>query len=67
MDLREYVEKNGGQTAVAARLGVSQGLVWQWLNEKTRITAERAQDIEEKTNGEVTRFELRPDIYGPAQ
>lgn len=45
-------------------LGVSQGLVWQWLNGKTRITAERALDIEQKTSGSVSRYELRPDVFG---
>lgn len=67
MNLTEYVKNNGGQTAVARRLGVSQGLVWQWINGKTRITPERAKDIEAKTDGVITRHDLRPDIYGPQQ
>jgi DNA-binding transcriptional regulator YdaS (Cro superfamily) len=66
MELRKYVEENGGQTEFARRLGVSQGLVWQWLNEKTGVTWERAKEIEAATGGAVTRHELRPDIFGPA-
>ena len=63
MELNDFIEKNGGQTAFAAKLGVSQGLVWQWMNGKTRITAERAIQIESATEGAVTRAELRPDLY----
>lgn len=50
---------------------VSQGLVSQWvvwLNDEekekgTRITAERAIEIEKHTAGAVKRHELRPDIF----
>lgn len=65
MNLRAYLEKNGGQTAFAKKLKVSQGLVWQWLNGETRITAERAVQIEAVTDGLITRNELRPDLYAP--
>lgn len=66
MDLSAFVEKHGGQTEVAKLLGVSQGLVWQWLCGRTRVTAERAIEIEKKTGDQVTRHDLRPDIFGPA-
>lgn len=52
------------QEDFARRLGVSQGLVWQWINGRTRITAERAIQIEAATAGEVTRHDLRPDVFG---
>lgn len=48
---------------------VSQGLIWQWLSwieddsKGTRITAERAVEIEVITDGEVPRHEHRPDLY----
>lgn len=64
MELRAFVEESGGQTAFANRMGVSQGLVWQWLEGKTRITAERAIEIEGITGGKVSRHELRADIFG---
>ena len=35
----------GGQTAVAKALGVSQGLVNQWVDGRTRITEKRAMEI----------------------
>lgn len=67
MELKTYIEQNGGQTAFARTLDVSQGLVWQWLSGKTRITGERAIQIEEATRQAVTRAELRPDLFGPAE
>lgn len=63
MNLRSFVDQHG-QTGAARLLGVSQGLVWQWLNGKQRVTAERAIEIEEKTGGAVTKHELRPDLFG---
>lgn len=56
----------GGQTALANSINVSQGLVWQWSRGRLRIPAERCADIERATSGVVTRYDLRPDIFGPA-
>ena len=53
------------QAAFASQLGVTQGLVWQWLNGRTKIVAERVLQIERATDGKVTRHELRPDLYPP--
>lgn len=72
MKLRAYLEKHGlSQEDFAKRFDppVSQGLVWQWLQwlddetKGTRITAERAKEIETITGSEVTRHALRPDLY----
>lgn len=66
--IQVYMEKHKlSQEAFADRIGVSQGLVWQWLNGKTKITAERARDIEEITKGELTLVALRPDLFAPAR
>lgn len=65
MDLKTYLQKTT-QTDLAHRLGVTQGLVHQWVTGKTRITAERAIEIEKATDGQVTRQELRPEIFGAA-
>ena len=65
MDLRDYLSQHGlSQAAFGERLDVSQGLVWQWLNGRTKITPERAIEIEALTQQKVTRAELRPDIFG---
>lgn len=70
--LEAYLETHGiSQEEFANRFApkVTQGLVWQWLtwlrNPKkgTRVTAERAVEIESITAGEVKRGDLRPDLY----
>lgn len=67
MDIRTYLDhKQLSQDQFAKLAGVSQGLVWQWLNGRTTITAERAVELERVTEGAVTRYDLRPDIFGPA-
>lgn len=64
MNIQGYLRKHElTQEDFANRLGVSQGLVWQWINGRTRITAEWAKAIERDTKGEVTRHELRRDIF----
>lgn len=62
MNLKAYLETTT-QTALAGDLGVSQGLVHQWVHGITRITAERCKQIERVTAGRVTRYELRPDLF----
>lgn len=73
MNLSEYVAQQGmSQQKAADILGVTQSAVSQWLqwiedNDRgTKITAERAVLIERATNGDVTRYDLRPDVFGPA-
>jgi DNA-binding transcriptional regulator YdaS (Cro superfamily) len=57
----------GSQTALARKLSLSQGRVWQWLNDPSaKVPAERCIAIEQATEGAVTRYELRPDIFGEA-
>lgn len=51
------------QGEFANQLGVTQGLVHQWISGRTRITAERAKQIEEVTEGKVSRHDLRPDLF----
>lgn len=65
--IRSYLDKNNlTQQQFADLLGVSQGLVWQWLNGRTRITAEWAKDIEVKTKGGLKRQDLRADLFSKA-
>lgn len=64
MTLIAYLKKHKiSQEAFAASLGVSKGLVWQWLNGRTRITGDWAVAIERVTGGEVKRQQLRPELY----
>lgn len=54
------------QTELARRMGGStrQGHVYQWLNGLKAVSAESAVLIEKATDGEVTRLDLRPDLFG---
>ena len=56
----------GGQSALARKLDVSPQSV-QKMCATGRVPAERVLEIERATDGEVTRFELRPDLYPTEQ
>ena len=62
MNLKDYTAIHS-QRLLAQKLGVHYSLVSQWLSGVTRITAERAAQIECVTSGAITREELRPDIF----
>lgn len=68
MHLADYfrLAPENTQTALARRLGVSPGLVSQWVTGRTSVTAERAIEIERATDGAVRKEDLRPDIWGTA-
>ena len=70
MDLSKWISQQtdrvAARVAVADALGVSEMAVRHWCNGIRRIPGERCIDVEEATNGAVTRYELRPDIFGPA-
>lgn len=53
----------GGQTAMALALGVSVQAVNKWMK-KGSPPPERVLSIEKLVLGQVTRYQLRPDIYG---
>lgn len=58
--LKEAIEKAGSASALARLLGVTPQAVGQWK----RAPAERVLLIEQVMEGKVTRYDLRPDIYG---
>lgn len=64
MSLAEYLESlpRGGKKIIALRLGVTASYLSRMVSGDRSITAERAIQIEEATDGMVTRSELRPDI-----
>jgi DNA-binding transcriptional regulator YdaS (Cro superfamily) len=67
MNIRAYLKKHAlSQEKFAKQIGVTQGLVSQWLNGKTKITPRWANEIEQSTSGEVSRMEcLYPDEPKP--
>jgi len=69
MTVEELVKKSldiygGTQTEFAQACGVSQGLVSQFLSGAKQPGWLTCQKIEQVTNGKVTRYQLRSDIYG---
>ena len=51
--LQEYI-KDHGQTATALRLGLTQGAIWQMIDNDRDIT------ITEKNDGSVSAYERKP-------
>lgn len=68
--LESAVEAVGTQVELARRIGVRQSTLWGWLKRNgSPVPAEYAGAIEQATGGAVTRYQLRPDVFGeqPAQ
>lgn len=64
MTLNEYLTKhNISQKDFAEKVGVTGGMVNQWLLEHRPIAIAKCVLIEKLTDGEVTRQELRPDDW----
>jgi DNA-binding transcriptional regulator YdaS (Cro superfamily) len=57
--IEQAVKKAGGQTALANAIGVSQGLVWQWLQQGKPIPTRHFGPIERVTG--VTAAALLAD------
>ena len=63
--LNHLITKQYGSLArYAAELGISSEAVRKW--ELSRVPAERCLEIERMTQGAITVYELRPDVFGPA-
>ena len=62
--LRKAIEVCGSQSELARRIGgkVRTGHIYHWL--RSAVPAERCPEIEQATGGQVTRYELRPDVFG---
>jgi DNA-binding transcriptional regulator YdaS (Cro superfamily) len=69
MDGRGFVKKSmeihgGTQAEFAEACGVSQGLISQFLSGAKKPGWKTCKKIELLTHGQVTRYQLRPDIFG---
>jgi len=62
MTLPEYLETNS-RAELASAVGVSLGMISQWVNKTRPVSTERCVAIENATNGQVTRKDLRPDDW----
>lgn len=64
MDLSNYLaSRKVTQASFAERLGVSQGLIYQWLTGRRPISIDKCVLIERATKGEVKRQDLRPNDW----
>ena len=55
----------GTQDAFARRLGIKSPSVSEWKS-RGKVPAYRCIAIEQLTDGAVTRYDLRPDVFGVA-
>jgi DNA-binding transcriptional regulator YdaS (Cro superfamily) len=62
--LQRAIEHCGSQSELARRMGgkVRTAHIYHWL--RNGVTAERCIAIEHATGGAVTRYDLRPDVFG---
>jgi DNA-binding transcriptional regulator YdaS (Cro superfamily) len=60
--IEKAVKIIGSQTALAKHFEIEPQAVQQWIS-SGRVPTKRVLGIEALTNGEVSRHELRPDIY----
>ncbi|WP_428309274.1 Cro/CI family transcriptional regulator [Hydrocarboniphaga sp.] len=63
--LDKAINAAGGAAALARYLDVAPSAVTNWRLRK-QVPAERCRAIEAATQGAVTRYALRPDVFGSA-
>ncbi len=61
--LEKAIEIAGGQSALGRLIDRDQKAIWAWINTTQKVPAEDVLKIEEAVDKQVTRHELRPDIY----
>lgn len=61
--LHRAIALAGSQTGLARRIGKTQSHVAQWLR-RGRVGPTACIAIETAVGGQVTRYELRPDVFG---
>lgn len=64
--IERAVDVAGSQKALATALNVKPALVSQWVTGHRPVAAHHCLPIEQATGGQVTRHDLRPDVFGPA-
>lgn len=64
--IKTAVDIHGSQRALAEVLDVKPVQVFKWYHGVSAVPAGRCMAIEESVNGAVTRYDLRPDVFGEA-
>ena len=62
--IEKAISLAGGVTALSRTLDTPQSFVSQWKSGDRPVPPRWCIPIEDATDGEVTRYELRPDIFG---
>jgi len=62
--LKTFLPSN--QAEAAKLINVSQPAIHKWMTGKCRPSPKNAVVIERATEGQVTRYQLRPDVFGAA-
>ena len=76
--LSRAVEICGTQAELARRLSsigavqqppmiCTSGHVWAWMNRDGKVSELWARHVEMAVTGRVTRYDLRPDVFGQAE
>lgn len=61
--IERAAEIAGSEKALAEWLGVTKAAVWQWKQDGRQTPIEHCPVIEQRTEGAVTRRELRPNDW----
>ncbi|MBA1187944.1 helix-turn-helix domain-containing protein [Pseudomonas entomophila] len=61
--IEAVVRLAGGQAELARRCQTSQPRIWQCVHRNLRVPADLVIPLERAVQGQVTRHQLRPDLY----
>ena len=61
--IQQAVDLAGSQSKLAEMLGITPQAVQIWCSNKRKVPVTRAIAIEKLFPGEITRAEIRPDIF----
>lgn len=61
------VTATGSNAALAAALGVHESAISLWKTGRRKVPAKYCIAVELATGGKVTRYDLRPDVFGADQ
>lgn len=62
--IEKAVSVAGGLSELGDAIGVTRPMVYQWINRIRPVAAKHCIPIEQATQGAVTRYQLRPDVFG---
>jgi len=60
--IQRAIDFFGNDVQLANAMNITPQAVGKW--KRSKVPAERCLELEEKTEGNVTRYQLRPDVFG---